>query len=575
MTPTGNGGGADLDPTVLAELSTHCLWIVDNEDDCDRLRPCGFRATWLNPGERLTKRCLGGAKHVIVLQRPGPDGAAFGLKVREQLDALRWKGELTRAPLPDPYFDLAILDRETAGDRISFTVFIADCAAYGVSEMLPQPKAPSHAEASALPLAADQPLGLPIALGDVLTVFQKWLYLKDPGTIEFILGALAANLIGADPVWVLIVGPTGGGKTEPLQALNRIPHVVFVSTMSEAGLLSGTPAKERAVDAHGGLLRRLGEDGTLICKDFTSILQMRHEARNQVLAALRDIYDGKYDRSIGSEGGRTLTWKGKMGFLAACTETIDNHHGVMAIMGQRFVLWRLPKVDAKAQGARALDNLWDGTKMRDELAVPVARFFAGLKLGEQPRPDFSPDARERLVELAILTAQCRSAVERDPYRRDIELIHETEAPARLVKNFGLLYAGMQAIGVEASRRWDHLQKAARDTIPKIRWQILQILFAATEPMETSKVAAALGYPTQTTRRALEDLAAHQVVERQKGKGQRDIWGGNGDVYARYTKVFSPIPENYVDPISSQEKISLKEDRNSMSSYFSGTNVNTQ
>jgi hypothetical protein len=53
----------------------------------------------------------------------------------------------------------------------------------------------------------------------------------------------------------------------------------------------------------GGLLRRIPADGgVLVLKDFTSIIDMHRDGRTEVLAALREIYDGRWDRNVGAEG---------------------------------------------------------------------------------------------------------------------------------------------------------------------------------------------------------------------------------------------------------------------------------
>jgi DNA-binding IclR family transcriptional regulator len=45
-----------------------------------------------------------------------------------------------------------------------------------------------------------------------------------------------------------------------------------------------------------------------------------------------------------------------------------------------------------------------------------------------------------------------------------------------------------------------------------------------ETVETAKVATALGLPTNTARRILEDLAAYGLAIRQsQGQGKADIW----------------------------------------------------
>lgn len=47
----------------------------------------------------------------------------------------------------------------------------------------------------------------------------------------------------------------------------------------------------------------------LVIKDFTTILSMDRNVRAEVMAALREVYDGRYQRNVGTDGGKTLTWK--------------------------------------------------------------------------------------------------------------------------------------------------------------------------------------------------------------------------------------------------------------------------
>ena len=193
--------------------------------------------------------------------------------------------------------------------------------------------------------------------------------------------ARAANRMDGDPVWLMVVGPPSGGKTESIIAIATLPDVRLGATLTEAALLSGTPKKQSV--GKGGLLREIGAFGILVLKDFTSILSMNRDQRGQLLAALREIFDGSWTRHVGADGGRTLEWSGKLGLIAGCTAAIDSHHAVMSVMGERFLLYRLPRIDPAKQAERALANAGQVRVMRKELAVAVRQLFTGLDFSKE------------------------------------------------------------------------------------------------------------------------------------------------------------------------------------------------
>lgn len=378
------------------------------------------------------------------------------------------------------------------------------------------------------------------ALEDVIATFMRWLYLPDPGIVVVTLGAIAANLLDGDPVWLVIVGPPGGGKSETLQAAGGLPDVHPAATLTEAALLSGTSRKEHASDAKGGLLRTVGDFGLVICKDFGSVLNMQRDARAAVLAALREVYDGSWTRHVGTDGGKTLTWTGKLGLLAGCTQSIDRHHAVMGAMGERFVLYRLPEVDADKQARRALAHAGQETRMRAELSAAVAGLFRGGLPAQAPA--LTEQDTTRLVALATLAVRCRSAVERDGYSREVELVPDAESPTRLVKVLARLLAGIHATGADPVTAWHVVTKCALDSIPALRLAAIAHLHDAPGEQSTTTIAQAVRHPTQTTRRALEDLAAHGVLTRtSNGKGHADTWQLTAWTAERYT-VARTVPE---------------------------------
>lgn len=360
-------------------------------------------------------------------------------------------------------------------------------------------------------------------LRECVATFRRWLHMPDPGVLLVTLATVAANRADGDPVWLLVVGPPGSGKTEALATLSTLPDVHAAATLTEASLLSGTSKRDKASDAKGGLLREVGDFGIIVCKDFGSILSMNRDARAAVLAALREVYDGSWTRHVGTDGGRTLAWSGKVGLLAGCTPAIDSHHAVIGSMGERFVLYRLPPVDAAQQARRALSHVGKERAMRQELGAAVSAVLDAVS----PSRIVAPPAEAtiaRLVSLASLAVRCRSAVERDGYSREVLLVPEAEAPGRLALVLLRLLNGLRAIGCPAGEAWRLVTKSALDCMPALRRSVLDALMARTGPASTTEIAEAIGYPSITARRALEDLAAHGILVRDvQGQGKADLW----------------------------------------------------
>ncbi len=362
----------------------------------------------------------------------------------------------------------------------------------------------------------------------VSEIFRKWLYLPDDpsiGALYVSLAAAIANRLEGDAVWLLLVGAPGSGKTEMLSSLVGLPDVYSVSTLTEGSLLSGTSQREKAKDAKGGLLRQVGDFGILVLKDFGSALSLNRDSRGQILQGLREIYDGSWTRHVGTDGGRVLHWRGKVGIVGGSTAAIDSFHSVMASLGERFVFYRIPKGTPSETAGKALTHLGREAAMRGELGEAVRGLMSGVTIPGA----VSIGEREKswLVGLATLTAQCRAATVRDGYRREVELIPGAESPMRLSLVLAKLAISLEVLGVERKARYALILKVGLDSMPDIRRRLVEFLGDPNLEdvwQKTSDTAEALSVPTQTARRALEDLTCYHVCEREAGgEGRADKW----------------------------------------------------
>jgi hypothetical protein len=121
----------------------------------------------------------------------------------------------------------------------------------------------------------------------------------------------------------------------------------------------------------------------LVIKDVTSILTNSGDQRGKVLSALREIYDGAWNRPMGVDGGRMLRWRGRIAVVGAVTTQWDRAHDVVAAMGDRFVLIRTDsgaKETRISAGLKAISNTGSEVEMRVELAQVVGGVLAGMSM---------------------------------------------------------------------------------------------------------------------------------------------------------------------------------------------------
>jgi hypothetical protein len=346
-----------------------------------------------------------------------------------------------------------------------------------------------------------QPEVEPSSLADVHAVCRKWLgddY--DLDNINAVCAVAANNRLTGDPCWLLLISGPGAAKTETVQALSLVGHVTS-TIASEGALLSASSRKERAKNATGGLLRRIGERGILVIKDVTTILSADRHARAQVLAAMREIYDGFWERNVGTDGGQTLTWRGHLTVIGAVTTAWDAAHAVIATMGDRFLLLRIDSGQGRVKsGLRAMGNIGQEVIMRKELAETVGGLIAhattdGIELTDEEI--------ERLLKVADLVTLARTAVERD-FKGDVIDAHAPEMPTRFGKQLAQVVRGGVAIGMDREAAMLLALRCARDSFPPLRLLLLHDL-ADNPSAQVHEMRERLDKPWPTIKRELDAL----------------------------------------------------------------------
>jgi hypothetical protein len=354
----------------------------------------------------------------------------------------------------------------------------------------------------------------PRTIDEVRETFERWLLLKDVRPLYAMLGAVAGTLLPGVPVWLGLVAPSSSAKTELLNSTVGLSEVIEATTLTMAAMLSGTPQKQQVRGATGGVLNLIGGLGIMMYKDFGSVLTMRHEARGEMLAFLREVYDG----SVACIG------RVSAGSLFGCTPMIDQHYAVLGAICDRFLLCRMVP-SPRGQFKRALEHVGEkGRQMRNELAQAVAGLFAAPR--KEPQP-LTPDEIGRFDRVISLVVRLRGAVERDSRSKEIEAVPGAEGTARLGLGLERVLLGLDSLRLDRETAFRVITKIAMDSVPPDRLRAYRYLLKKCDckPAKTRQIAIALGLPTSTTRRRLEELAAYRVVKRhgRDKPGESDLW----------------------------------------------------
>lgn len=373
---------------------------------------------------------------------------------------------------------------------------------------------------------------------------RRWMLLADEGVIKFLCAVYIANQLPKDPVWVFLIGPSGGGKTELLNGLMDLPKVYPMSVLTSNTFASGLATSEAS------LLPKINGK-ILIFKDWTNILSMNKEARAEIMGQLREIYDGAFKKEFGN--GRCVNWRGKIGIIAGTTSVIDLSQQIFTTLGERFIHYRIcqpPRLDV---ARRSLMNWERQNEMRLDIRNAFCSYFKKFKIDEEKIGiKLKEEIQNELIQIANFVTLARSGVIRESSpRREILFIPAAEMPTRITTQLMALAQAYMIINQDFTTLLPEdkraLYKVAMDSVPETNRMVLQQL-GRRQRQTTQEIATQLGYPTTPIRLYLENLTALGICHRLKGQDTEE--GGNADRWE--------IKDEFLTIIKKFENIQMEE-----------------
>jgi hypothetical protein len=311
--------------------------------------------------------------------------------------------------------------------------------------------------------------------------------------------------------------------------IHPISSITANTLVSGAKLGGGKPAS---------LLNKLSagtdrpEEGILLFKDFTSLLSEQEVTQKLIMAQLREIYDGKYDKEFGT--GHAIHWKGKVTIIAAATHKMYDMRQQYSAMGERFMMYEMITPDGKEASERGMTNQEEGImdEARARLAEMVRVYVNEMLELPKELPKISRELKTKAIDLAEMTTRVRSDVKRDwrSINKEIVGVNPPEQPIRFASGLQNIARSLMVLNWNETGEFTLpgkyekiLFKYSLDSMPPNRRKAMQELSRYTV-LETKGLGLKLNRPSSSLRRDVEDLVALEVADREPGAGsQGDRW----------------------------------------------------
>jgi hypothetical protein len=341
---------------------------------------------------------------------------------------------------------------------------------------------------------------------------NKWLYINDDEWLDIILACSLDRKIMGEPIWLFIIAVPSGSKTEILRAFKEGEDFFHISSLTANSFVSGYTYLEKKKTKKVEDLATQIDGKCLILKDFTSILSMAKEKRDEIIGQFRELYDGSYEKKFGNID-KKVRINSKFGLLAGVTPKIDKYYTLMGQLGERFLKLRSDFDDEKM--LELCDyNEGKEIQMRSEIGKATMDFYNSVKIRDVT---FNHDDIVELKKAAQFIAKIR-APDYSRWDRDGCVEHipvKAEKSPRVYKQIKKLCKALCCVhGLTSPNKMiiERIWRVARDSSPPDRLMVWDCILKKGS-INQGIITSETGMPKTSVMRILKVL---QNVELIKG-----------------------------------------------------------
>ena len=373
-------------------------------------------------------------------------------------------------------------------------------------------------------------------LAELKQEIQKYQYMTDTGIIDVsIASIIATRLMLGDPVWLVLIGASSGGKSQILRPLSLTDSKFIhrVDDVTENTFLSGMQSKGE----NNSLLLRIGKRGLIVVSDLTVLFSKSSESRATILSQFRMIYDGEMTKFSGNNS-KPIRWpeegKGHIGVIAGSTPSLYSMFEEVADMGERFIYYRMKEIDPRVATKLALNRTIFGQELDDTLSGLYGEYVQEVinyALASDIQPVISEEVQQRIIDISVFAEKARTPVHMDFKGERIMKIPTSAMPMRVALQLTTIAKALAIISHFETGSFD----LTEEQLSVLDWcgyslaneekrACMRVLSSVAygSSLRTSIIADQVGLSTSVVGMYLQNLSAVGMVSRT-GLGEDLAW----------------------------------------------------
>ena len=319
-------------------------------------------------------------------------------------------------------------------------------------------------------------------------------------TVALAHGCYVSRMWPGEPLWILVLGPPSSGKTLPLMLAETtvVPetgesNITLVSSITPAALITGFGGHE----SDKSLLAHVNNH-LVIMKDYGTCLALGYEQTMQVLAILRESFDGQVGKKFAHID---RSYKIHFNMICAATAAADTNAATCQQLGERFIRYRPESIIVPYPAKPDVS--------------PKAKEITKAFLENVYIPNEAPVyPTDKLFKAACVAAKLRTHTIRDHRAHEIEEVPGFESPYRMVHQLEKTYGGVLVVSGDKALAEKLALRLALDSIPPRRRGLFNLI-KEKPGINTVEITKAMSLGPTVVRNVLDDCFALGLLVREQ------------------------------------------------------------